>query len=81
MEWTISAAIAPRSIEAEVMYMGPILVAFSAISLALGAALSVTPRQVPSGTVTCGSNQYDGSAIEAAIDAGVNDMNNGYYPG
>jgi len=63
------------------MRLGSILVTFSAVSLALGAARRMTPRQVPSDTVTCGSNRYDSSAIEAAIGAGVTDMISGYYPG
>ncbi|KIP04074.1 hypothetical protein PHLGIDRAFT_76528 [Phlebiopsis gigantea 11061_1 CR5-6] len=38
------------------------------------------PRSLPSGTVTCGSNKYTASAITAAINAGVDDMNSDYYP-
>ena len=38
-------------------------------------------RSLPSGVVTCGSNRYTVSAITAAIDAGVNDMDEGVYPG
>ncbi|PAV18076.1 Ribonuclease ribotoxin [Pyrrhoderma noxium] len=37
-------------------------------------------RSLPSGVVTCGSNRYTVSAITAAIDAGVNDMDEGVYP-
>ena len=48
-----------------------------------GVALSVstTWAALPSGTVTCGSNDYSPSAVEDAVNAGVNDMNSGYYPG
>ena len=38
-------------------------------------------RALPSGTVTCGDNKYSVSAIEAAIDAGVDDMDDGDFPG
>jgi hypothetical protein len=40
-----------------------------------------TARALPSGTVTCGSNKYSVSAIEAAINAGVKDMDDGDFPG
>lgn len=63
------------------MHIRLILSAFSAASLALGAALRATRREVPSDTVTCGSNQYGGSAIQAAIDAGSQDIDTGYHPG
>lgn len=36
---------------------------------------------LPSGTVTCGSNKYSVSAIQAAISAGVKDKNSGNLPG
>ena len=55
---------------------------FCAILLTASAAMAATlPRALPSGTVTCGSNKYSVSAIEAAIDAGVKDMDDDYYPG
>ena len=38
-------------------------------------------RSLPSGVVTCGSNSYTASAITNAIDAGVDDMDEGDYPG
>ena len=54
----------------------------STVLLAASAALAASlPRSLPSGTVTCGSNKYSVSAIEAAINAGVQDMNDDYYPG
>ncbi|KAH8110878.1 ustilago Sphaerogena ribonuclease U2 complexed with adenosine 2'-Monophosphate [Phellopilus nigrolimitatus] len=43
-------------------------------------AASVSVAAVPSGTVTCGSNQYTGSAITAAINAGVSDQASGNLP-
>ena len=44
--------------------------------LSLGSA-SAALAALPSGTVTCGSNRYSVSAIEAAINAGVQDMDDG----
>lgn len=38
-------------------------------------------RSLPSGVVTCGDNRYTVSAITAAIDAGVRDMDEGNFPG
>jgi hypothetical protein len=38
-------------------------------------------RDLPSGTVTCGSNAYDVSAIENAINGGVQDMQSGDLAG
>ncbi|KZV93953.1 Ribonuclease/ribotoxin [Exidia glandulosa HHB12029] len=57
--------------------------AFSFVVAALSAALVSTaavPRALPSGTVTCGRNKYAVSAITAAINAGVKDMNAGNFP-
>lgn len=55
------------------------------LSLLAVAAVAViaapSPRALPSGTVTCGDNRYSVSAIEAAIDAGVEDMEDGESPG
>ena len=56
-----------------------LVVVFLAVSAAT--AVSITGRSLPSGTVTCGSNKYSVSAIEAAINAGVKDMDAGNYPG
>ena len=54
----------------------------SVILLSASAAMAASlPRALPSGTVTCGSNKYSVSAIEAAINAGVEDMDDDYYPG
>ena len=56
--------------------------ALSAVLLAASAASAASlPRALPSGTVTCGSNKYSVSAITAAINAGVKDMDDDYYPG
>jgi hypothetical protein len=58
----------------------------SLIALAFFAA-SVLPApsyrrgDLPSGTVTYGSNAYDVSAIEDAINGGVQDMQSGDLPG
>ncbi|EKM53271.1 uncharacterized protein PHACADRAFT_259503 [Phanerochaete carnosa HHB-10118-sp] len=53
----------------------------SAILLSASAAMAASlPRALPSGTVTCGSNKYSVSAIEAAINAGVEDMDEGNLP-
>lgn len=49
------------------------------LALALSAAVALAA--LPSGTVTCGSNKYSVSAIEAAINAGVKDLNSGNLPG
>lgn len=52
-----------------------------AVLLAASAAMAASlPRSLPSGTVTCGSNKYTVSAITAAINGGVDDMNSDYYP-
>lgn len=52
------------------------------VLLAASAAMAASlPRSLPSGTVTCGSNKYSVSAITAAINAGVKDMDDDYYPG
>lgn len=45
------------------------------------ASSAAVPRSLPSGTVTCGKNKYAVSAISAAINAGVKDMNAGNFPG
>ena len=53
-----------------------------AYAIAASAAMAVSlPRALPSGTVTCGSNKYSVSAITAAINGGVKDMDSGYLPG
>ena len=44
-------------------------------------ATSATLAALPSGTVTCGNNRYSVSAITAAINAGVKDMQSGNFPG
>jgi hypothetical protein len=56
-----------------------ITVAFLSVSVAVAA--SISGRSLPSDTVTCGNNQYEVSDIEAAINAGVDDMNAGNLPG
>lgn len=49
--------------------------------LSLAAFAFATPRpSLPSGTVTCGDNRYSVSAITAAINAGVKDMDEGDFP-
>lgn len=54
----------------------------STILLAASAAMAASvPRSLPSGTVTCGSDKYSVSAITAAINAGVEDMDDGNLPG
>ena len=54
----------------------------SVVLLSASAALAASlPRALPSGTVTCGSNKYSVSAIEAAINAGVEDQESGNLPG
>ena len=55
----------------------------SFLALAASAVVAAPPvsRALPSGTVTCGSNRYSVSAIEAAINAGVEDMDEGNFPG
>ncbi|KAI5117933.1 hypothetical protein M0805_009441 [Coniferiporia weirii] len=56
--------------------------ALSVLSLAATASLAAitSTTSLPSGTVTCGSNKYTDSAITAAINAGVEDMNSGNLP-
>ena len=49
--------------------------------LAIAISVSVAFAALPSGTVTCGSNKYSVSAIEAAINAGVEDLDSGNLPG
>lgn len=49
--------------------------------LALSLSVAVAWAALPSGTVTCGDNRYSVSAIEAAINGGVEDMDSGDYPG
>ncbi|KAL5483573.1 hypothetical protein ACEPAI_8805 [Sanghuangporus weigelae] len=48
----------------------------------LALLLSALPAlaALPSGIVTCGSNRYTVSAITAAINAGVRDMESGNFP-
>lgn len=48
---------------------------------ALSSSVAAVWAALPSGTVTCGDDRYSVSAIEAAINAGVEDMNSDYYPG
>ena len=59
---------------------------FKALSFIALAATAVVAsrnfeRSLPSGTVTCGDNRYSVSAIEAAINAGVEDMDDNDFPG
>ena len=54
---------------------------FSAAVSSVHASPSPLKRSLPSGVVTCGSNSYTASAITNAIDAGVDDMGEGDYPG
>ena len=54
---------------------------FSAAVSFVHAFPSPMKRSLPSGVVTCGSNSYTASAITNAIDAGVDDMDEGDYPG
>jgi hypothetical protein len=61
------------------LFKSLIPLAFSAISVL--AAPRLARRDLPSGDVTCGSNDYDVSAIEDAINAGVQDMESGDLPG
>lgn len=49
--------------------------------LAVSFIITTSLAALPSGTVTCGSDRYSVSAIEAAIDAGVQDMDSGNLPG
>lgn len=54
----------------------------SAVLLSASAVMAASlPRALPSGTVTCGSDKYSVSAIEAAINAGVKDQDDGDLPG
>ena len=54
----------------------------SVILLSASAAMAASlPRALPSGTVTCGKDNYSVSSITAAINAGVSDMNAGNFPG
>ena len=57
------------------------IVSFFALAAAAVLAAPNAPRSLPSGTVTCGSNRYSVSAITAAINGGVKDMNSGNLPG
>ncbi|EJD07848.1 ustilago Sphaerogena ribonuclease U2 complexed with adenosine 2'-Monophosphate [Fomitiporia mediterranea MF3/22] len=43
-------------------------------------SVSAAFAALPSGTVTCGDNRYSVSAITAAINAGVRDMESGNFP-
>lgn len=64
------------------MFTQPILTLLALTTLATALSLSLpTPRALPSGTVTCGSNKYSVSAITAAINAGVKDLDSGNLPG
>lgn len=56
---------------------------FNSISFLLlsATAAMAAVASLPSGTVTCGSNRYSVSAITAAINAGVKDMQSGNLPG
>ena len=49
--------------------------------LTIALSVSVALAALPSGTVTCGSNKYSVSAIEAAINGGVKDLDSGNLPG
>ena len=62
------------------MLSQPILTLLALTTTALSLSLP-TPRALPSGTVTCGSNKYSVSAITAAINAGVKDLDSGNLPG
>ena len=54
----------------------------STVLVAASAAMAANiPRALPSGTVTCGSNKYSVSAITAAINGGVKDLDDGNLPG
>ena len=55
--------------------------ALSFLALAAAAFAAPGPRSLPSGTVTCGKDNYSVSSITAAINAGVSDMNAGNFPG
>ena len=51
-----------------------------ALGLAFVLAGLLARAASPSGTVTCGSHQYSPDAVEAAVNAGVEDMDNGDFP-
>ena len=48
----------------------------SQICFALVSLLAVALAALPSGDVTCGDNTYTASELTAAINAGLDDMNN-----
>lgn len=55
---------------------------FNSIFILLSATAAMAAvASLPSGTVTCGSDRYSVSAITAAINAGVKDMQSGNLPG
>lgn len=49
--------------------------------LVLSAQAAVVKRSLPTGTVTCGSNEYTASELTAAINAGLEDMNSNNLQG
>lgn len=57
------------------------VLSFFALVASAAVAAPHESRSLPTGTVTCGSDRYSVSAIEAAINAGVDDMNEGNFPG
>ena len=55
--------------------------AIALLAASATAATTILRRSLPTGTVTCGDNDYTSSAIEAAINAGVKDMEDNNLPG
>lgn len=52
-----------------------IVVLTSMASAAFASVLPIIGRDLPSGEVTCGSNEYSPSDLSAAISAGLEDLN------
>ncbi len=51
------------------------------LAAAVATAASIASRSLPSGTVTCGSNEYEASDLTAAINAALDDLDSGNLPG
>jgi hypothetical protein len=58
-----------------------VLLVLTAASAIFASAHPVLPRSLPTSTVTCGSNSYSPSELTAAINAGIEDMDNGNLQG
>ena len=67
--------------QTEAFMFAMFLKAMSVLALAAVVVAAPGPRSLPSGTVTCGRDNYSVSSITAAINAGVSDMNSGNLPG